>query len=145
MSAMTATVVHVTIERPLKEVYAFASDPENMPLWASGLASGLEPLNDSWIATGPLGKVVVHFVEQNRFGVIDHVVTMPDGLKVYNALRVIPNGSGAEVCFTLLQLPGMSDEDFKRDADLVRDDLATLKNILENPNSLGNLTGPILM
>lgn len=131
MTAMTAKVVHLTIERPLKEVYAFASNPENMPLWAAGLASGLEPLNDSWIATGPMGKVVVHFVEQNNFGVIDHVVTMPDGLKVYNALRVTPNGSGAEVSFTVLQLPGMTDEDFENDAGLVHKDLVTLKDLLE--------------
>lgn len=73
----------------------------------------------------------VNFAPTNEFGVVDHVVRLPDGLKVYNALRVTPNGSGAEVSFTLLRLPGMTDEDFERDAQMVRADLETLKSLLE--------------
>ncbi len=57
--------------------------------------------------------------------------TCCDGLKVYNALRVTPNGDGAEIAFTLLQLPGMTDDDFTRDAGLVKTDLETLKSIVE--------------
>jgi hypothetical protein len=52
-------------------------------------------------------------------------------MKVYNALRVTPNGSGAEVSFTLLRLPDMTEEDFERDAEMVRADLETLKSLLE--------------
>jgi hypothetical protein len=102
-----------------------------MPLWAAGLASGLTPQGENWIASGPLGDVVVKFAPTNDFGVIDHVVTMPDGLEVYNALRVSPNGDGCEIAFTVLQLPGMSDDDFKNDAELVYKDLITLKKLLE--------------
>ncbi|MNT71994.1 hypothetical protein D3C72_2105520 [compost metagenome] len=103
-----------------------------MPHWAAGLAGGLKPDGEDWIADGgPLGEVRVNFAPLNEFGVIDHVVTLPDGMKVYNALRVTPNGSGAEVSFTLLRLPDMTDEDFERDAEMVRVDLETLKSLLE--------------
>ena len=133
MSVTQAQTVHISIQKPWREVYAFASRHDNMPQWAAGLANGLEPDGESWIADGgPLGTVRVDFVPENDLGVIDHVVTMPNGLKVYNALRVTPNGDGAEVTFTLPRLDGMSDADFERDAELVHKDLATLKALLES-------------
>lgn len=131
MTTMLSRIVHVTINRPWREVYAFASDPAKMPLWAAGLASGLTRDGEDWIASGPLGDVRVHFAKPNDLGVIDHVVTMPDGLEVYNALRVTPNGDGAEVSFTLLKLEGMTDADFERDGEMVRADLEALKALIE--------------
>ncbi|MBB3452962.1 hypothetical protein FHT86_001218 [Rhizobium sp. BK313] len=131
MSTMTAKIVHISIDRHWKEVYGFAGRPENMPLWASGLASGLEQDGEDWIAKGTLGTVRVSFTPRNEFGVIDHTVTIESGLKVHNALRVVPNGDGCEVMFTLLKLPGMSDEQFAADAAHVLKDLSTLKSLME--------------
>jgi len=129
---MTARVIHTTIERPWQDVYDFASQPQNMPLWASGLASGLTQQGDEWLADGgPVGTVRVRFAPQNDYGVIDHTVTMESGLLVHNALRVVPNGDGAEVMFTLLRLPGMDDSAFAADAAHVAKDLAALKAIME--------------
>jgi hypothetical protein len=131
MTTMPARIVHITIRRDWRDVYDFAGKPENMPLWASGLASGLEPDGDDWIAHGPLGSVRVSFVTPNEFGVIDHTVMIESGLRVYNALRIVPNGDGCEVMFTLLRLPGMTDEQFAADAAHVQKDLASLKSLME--------------
>src|SRR6478736_3901172 len=131
MSTMPARIVHSSIDRNWRDVYAFAAAPENMPLWASGLASGLERNGDDWIATGPLGTVKVSFVPNNEFGVIDHTVTIESGLRVYNALRIVPNGDGCEVMFTLLRIPGMTDEQFAADAAHIQKDLAALKSLME--------------
>lgn len=46
-------------------------------------------------------------------------------------MRVVANGSGSEVIFTLFRQPGMSDEQVTEDAAWVERDLGTLKNILE--------------
>jgi hypothetical protein len=46
-------------------------------------------------------------------------------------MRVLANGDGAEVVFSLFQRPGMSDEEFARDADWVARDLQILKACLE--------------
>ncbi|PZM13102.1 SRPBCC family protein [Rhizobium tubonense] len=131
MSVMAAKIVHISIDHDWQEVYDFAARPENMPLWASGLASGLEPDGPDWIASGVLGRVRVSFVPRNKFGVLDHTVTIESGLRVYNALRVVPNGDGCEVMFTLLRLPGMTDEQFTADADHVARDLHALKTLME--------------
>lgn len=131
MSLMEAQIVHLGIERNWREVYAFACRPDNMPLWASGLGDGLEREGDQWVAKGPLGSVRVRFAEDNEFGVMDHTVTMETGLDVNNAFRVVPNGSGAEVMFTVLKLPDMDDQQFRRDSDWVMKDLQMLKTLLE--------------
>ena len=131
MPTMVARIVHTTIDRPWRAVYAFAAKPENMPLWASGLATGLEPDGKDWVAHGALGKARVRFTPLNDFGVLDHLVTLETGLQVHNALRVIPNGCAAEVMFTLLKQPEMSTEQFDSDADWVQKDLNALKERLE--------------
>jgi len=43
----------------------------------------------------------------------------------------VPNGDGCEVMFTLLKLPGMTDEQFAADAAHVLKDLSTLKSLME--------------
>jgi hypothetical protein len=131
MTTMTARIVHIGIERNWREVYDYAAEPENMPLWASGLASGLTRDGAGWVAAGPLGEIRVRFAPRNDFGVLDHHVTMADGTGVDNALRVVPNGSGCEVMFTLLKLPDMDDERFAADAAWVEKDLAALKTLME--------------
>ena len=128
---MEAKIVHITIERNWRDVYTFAARPENMQLWASGLAAGLELDGEDWVAHGALGNSRVRFTPLNDFGVLDHLVTLETGLQVHNALRVVANGDGAEVMFTLLRQPGMSKEQFDSDADWVQKDLIALKELLE--------------
>ncbi|ODR91210.1 polyketide cyclase [Sinorhizobium alkalisoli] len=129
---MPARILHISIARDWREVYAFMADHEKMPLWASGLSSGLTRDGEDWIAPGPLGNARVRFVTRNDYGVVDHLVTLEDGRQVHNALRVVPNGDGAEVMFTLLRQPGMSEAQFADDAAWVEKDLARLKSILES-------------
>jgi hypothetical protein len=46
-------------------------------------------------------------------------------------MRVVPNGTGSTVLFTLFQTEGMSDADYERDAGMVLRDLESLKRVLE--------------
>jgi len=123
------------IARPPEEVYAYASDPTHLPAWASGLGSGVEQIAGEWYVESPMGRVRIRFAEPNAFGVLDHDVTLPSGETVRNPMRVTPDGDGAEVVFTLRRAPGVSDEEFARDAGLVAGDLARLKAILEGSDA----------
>jgi len=71
------------------------------------------------------------FAEKNNFGVLDHYVTTPAGMEIYVPMRVLANGTGSEVLFTLFRLPGMTDEKYAEDMKMVEQDLQTLKTILE--------------
>jgi len=129
---MPARIIHLTIDRPWRDVYAFASQPENIPRWAAGLASGLSREGEDWIGDGgPIGKIRVRFAPRNDFGVIDHTVTLETGISFENALRVVPNGDGAEIMFTLIRQPDMDDKAFEKDVAAIHKDLSTLKGILE--------------
>jgi hypothetical protein len=120
-----------SVDRSAADVYRYASDPANIPAWAPGLASSVENVDGHWFVETPAGRAGFAFVERNQFGVLDHEVALPSGDVIYNPMRVIPNGDGCEVVFTLRRLPEMSVEDFERDAGLVQADLTRLKRLME--------------
>jgi uncharacterized protein YndB with AHSA1/START domain len=125
--------VSVSIDRPPDVVYQFAVKPENLPKWAAGLAKSFRRQPDgTWIAEGgPVGSATVRFEERNRLGVLDHDVTVSSGETIHNPIRVIPNGSGSEVVFTLFRRSGVSAAQLAQDANAVENDLRTLKQLLE--------------
>ena len=101
--------VHISehIDRSAAEVYAYASKVENLPHWAAGVSADMQ----------------IRFAESNEFGILDHWAIV-DGQTFYNPVRVIDDGEGSEIIFTLRNTT---------DADkaAVAADLATLKRILE--------------
>jgi hypothetical protein len=123
--------VSVGIERPSDEVYAFVSDPANLPRWATAFCLSVRRSGDEWIVETPQDPVRIAFVAPNDFGVLDHVVTLAPELEIFSPMRVVANGSGSEVLFTLFQRPGMSDAELSDDAALVQRDLETLKGVME--------------
>ena len=129
---MKSQTLSVTIAAPPARVYAFASKPENLPLWVPSFFSAVERISDEWVAQSPLGRVVFSFVPHNVLGVLDHTVTLPSGVRLTNPMRVIPNGDGSEILFTLFQHEGMSDQAFQDDAEQVLSDLHTLRRLLES-------------
>lgn len=127
-----AKQISVSINRPVSDVYQFAANPENLPKWAAGLAqSSLRRFGDSWIAESPMGQVTIKFAPENQLGVMDHEVMLPSGEVNHNPFRVVRNGNGSEVIFTLYHLPRLSEANFKKDAEMVEKDLRKLKLLLE--------------
>jgi len=127
MSVHLSEIVH----RRVDEVYAYASDPRRLPEWAAGLSGSIAQVRGQWVADSPMGRVVVEFAAANAYGVLDHVVVLPSGDRVYNPMRVLALDEVSEVVFTLRRRPGMTDDDFDEDVSAVRADLATLKRVLE--------------
>jgi catechol 2,3-dioxygenase-like lactoylglutathione lyase family enzyme len=136
-SATTASRVRrsrtltIAIDAPPERVYAFASDPENFPKWATSFVRSARNSADGWVLDTIDGPVGIEFAPANALGVLDHVVRPAQGGAVHVPMRVIPNGAGSEVVFTLFQLPDMSDRRFAEDAGMVERDLRTLKSIFE--------------
>lgn len=122
----------VSIACPPEQVYAFASNPENIPKWAEGLGKSIKKKGNAWVVDTPQGAVEIRFAEKNGFGVLDHFVRTASGIDVYVPMRVMPNGTGSEVVFTIYRNPDASDEAFAGDARMVDRDLLKLKSILES-------------
>jgi hypothetical protein len=123
--------VSIAIDRTPDDVYAFASHPPNLPQWAAGLAGSVQQIDGDWFADSPMGRVRIKFASANALRVLDHDVTLPSGLQVHNPMRVLPNGSGSEVIFSVFRRPGMSDAELEADVAAVRRDLQALKRALE--------------
>jgi hypothetical protein len=85
-------------------------DPANLREWALGI----DP------------DVHVLFAPENPFGVVDHTVTLPGGDTVEVPMRVLPDGEGCEVVFTLRG-------DVEGDAEAVQADLERLRQVLAAP------------
>ena len=128
------THISASINRSAKDVYGFISDGDNLELWATGLGITFERDSEQWRVHGPLGTVRVRLAGRNDFGVADQIVTLESGVTVHNPIRVIPNGTGSTVTFTLMRLAGVSDQQFNDDAKWIEKDLAALKTLLEMPH-----------
>lgn len=137
MMLMPARTISVSIARPPDAVYAYASDVRNLPHWAPGFAKAVRRGAQVWEVDTADGSVGFEFVPPNELGVLDHRVLVSAEPAVWNHMRVIGNGDGAEVLFTLFQPTGVADEDFRGDLDLVESDLMTLKRLLEEDQRQG--------
>ncbi|MFM0124402.1 SRPBCC family protein [Paraburkholderia sp. RL18-101-BIB-B] len=126
-----AQIISVHIARDWREVYAFTLEPAAFPEWASGLGRPLGHDGATWRFEGSEGTTTVRFSAPNEYGVLDHYVLLPDGSEIYIPLRVIANGSGCDVQFTLFRVPGMTDGKFAADAQWVERDLGKLKALVE--------------
>ena len=128
---LNSRTITCSINKPPATVFEFASNPENLPKWVLSFCMSVRKSGDEWQMETPTGWVGIRFVAVNDYGVLNHVVTLPDGQSILNPVRVVANDIGSEVMFTLFQLPSMSDEQFSKDAGMVEADLQTLKAVLE--------------
>lgn len=127
---LRSRTVSVSIAVPPGQVIDYVSDPKNLPDW-SFFSSVLETPS-GWVATTPQGSSVgIRFEVSEEFGVVDHFVTPPDRDEIHVPMRVVPNRGGSEVLFTLFRMPNMSEADFAKDREVVVEDLARLREVLE--------------
>jgi hypothetical protein len=131
MTMLRSRTISISINRDPKTVYEFVSNLENLPRWASMAFRSIKQLNGEWIVETPQGSAKVSLTERNRFGVLDHYVKTSTGIEVFVPMRVVQNGEGSEVIFTLFQTVDISDERFAEDIRMVEQDLKHLKSIME--------------
>lgn len=124
---MTWPALHITrsVDADVASVVAVAGIPRGCP--SGRRASARDPLEGGrWLSDSPMGAIEIAFTGPRELGILDHDVTLPDGTVVRNPLRVLPNGGGSEVVFTLFRRPGATDVSFAEDAALVAEDLDRL-------------------
>jgi hypothetical protein len=112
-------------------VAAYVADPRNLPQWASGLCRSVRQEGNAWRVDTGEGEVGLEFTGPAEHGILDHVVTLSPDVQVYVPMRVVPNGEGCEVLFTLFRPPAMTDARLSQDIALVTADLQALKALME--------------
>ena|SRR3989338_1327605 len=128
---LKAKTLSVSIQNTPETVYEFVSHPENLPLWATTFVHSIKQENGEWIIETDKGPAKIRVAEKNILGILDHTVYPAPGVEVFVPMRVVKNGGGCEVLFTLFQQPLMSEEAFASDTRMVEQDLLTLKTLME--------------
>ena len=123
--------ISVSIRRDPKVVYEFVLNLENFPRWARSTFQSIKQLNGKWVAETAQGSVTIDLTERNNFGILDHYVKLSSDAVIFIPMRVIKNGDGSEVIFTLFQTADMPDDKYAEDAKSVEQDLNILKNLVE--------------
>lgn len=123
MTTSISRTISVSIKRDPKVVYEFVLNLENFPRWARSTFQSIKQLNGNWVAETTQGSVTIDLTERNNFGILDHFVKLSSGAVIFVPMRVIKNGEGSEVIFTLFQTADMPDDKFAEDAKSVKQDL----------------------
>lgn len=131
MPLLISKTLTISIACPPSKLYAFVSNPQNLPFWAKTFCRSIEKVNGEWVLDTAQGKVKTRITGKNEFGILDHYITSPSGGEVLVPMRVLPNGDGSEIIFTVFKQPWMTDESFAKDVELVEQDLKSLKAVME--------------
>ena len=129
-----------TIKRSIastpRQVTEDLADPGNHPLWATEFFAGPGEFVGAgiWRMKVPAmgGDVQMKVDSDIEAGIVD-LYLAPAGRDFDAALpvRVIPNGVGADVLFTLARMPGQTEEAFEQGVESMERELDQLKSRLE--------------
>jgi hypothetical protein len=95
-------------------VFAYLSDLDNLPEWATNFCKRLEVVNGQYWATTPDGKMLCQVRAHEPTGTIDYLAGPDQDRLGLSPARVLELPDGQSLFqFTVVQMPLMSDEDFE--------------------------------
>jgi hypothetical protein len=110
---MRSTTVTAVLPAPREKVFAYLSDIENLPEWATEFARELRREDGAYKVVNNLGEFHFETRADERTGVIDMLAgPSPDELALFPTRAVeLPDGTTAYT-FTMFQSPDMPDDLF---------------------------------
>jgi uncharacterized protein YndB with AHSA1/START domain len=128
-----SVTIATSIDYPVKQVYEFLAEPLNLPTWTVAIERIEHRRGSDWAATTPQGEVTFRYHPRNEYGVLDFAMWRPGEAEgEIIPARVFANGDGTEMTLTLYQRPGITDEAFDSEVEWTRNDILTLKTLLES-------------
>ncbi len=132
MSTLETTTVTITIDAPPDTVSADLADPSSHLEWATEFFNGVaeDQRDGTWQMNAPRmgGPVLMRIDGDTARGIIDMYlapVGAPFGAPI--PVRVVPNGDGSDVLFTLARFPNQSDEEWTEGIQSMNRELENLK------------------
>ena len=120
---MTSRTVTAVLAAPKEEVFAFLSDIENLPAWATEFARELRRDGDRYKVVNGFGEFFFEIQADEATGVIDmYAGPAEEEMGLFPTRVVDLPGDRSAFTFTMFQAPGMSDELFEaQHASLLRE------------------------
>lgn len=132
MATLETTTLATTINAPFELVTADLADPTTHPVWATEFfaAPAIEAGDGTFRTVVPRmgGPVRLRIEAHEPSGIID-LYLAPEGAEFGPPLpvRVVPNGDGVDVLFTLARFPGVGDEEWREGLESMTRELQQLK------------------
>ena len=120
MKSRTATTV---LPAPKEEVFAYLSETENLPSWATEFARELKLVDGKYKIVNGLGEFFFEIRADQESGVIDMLAGPSEAELALFPTRVVPlDDRTSAFTFTMFQGPGQNDELFESQyASLLRE------------------------
>jgi hypothetical protein len=112
---MKIRTAHITVAASRDAVFAFLSEPANLPAWATEFCERIERRHDGWIAHTAHGELRFAIESDAATGTID-MYSGPDAtaMAVF-PVRVLAMPPGVTlIAFTFFQAPDLPDEIYER-------------------------------
>jgi hypothetical protein len=132
MATLHTHTLTVTIDAPLAQVAADLADPATHPEWATEFYSGPVRPAEGGEFTAPvpmMGGEVRHRIDADiSRGILD-LYFAPPGAPYGPPIpvRLVPNGDGTDVLWTLARFPGVSDQAWQQGLAAMARELQALK------------------
>jgi hypothetical protein len=123
----------VAIDANPSEVFAFVSDPHNLPRWAPRFASAVRPSGEHWVVSSGASELTIDVSTDSRRGTVD----LLGGPKFDRGAftRVLPNGRGSEFMFTLFFPPDADPQAVADQMEVVETELRSVRELVQTAPS----------
>jgi hypothetical protein len=121
----------ISIAAPSSTVYEYLADASKVPAWAPAFAPRIRPHGADWIVTAPDREFTVSVLARQSAGTVD-IVSAEDHTRGLFA-RVLPNGQGSELLFTLFFPQDASEEAIKTQIATLNTELSVVRETCEQP------------
>lgn len=121
----------IYIDCDAHKVFKFTSNLENLPKWGSSVCKTVKKTDSGYMCESPMGEKKIRTVTDGKLGVIDQYLSLSRSDELMMPIRVIPNGSGAEVLCTMFQHSDLSDEKYEEQLSSMQMELDRLKDLME--------------
>jgi hypothetical protein len=116
----------VSIATTPAAVHGYLADARNLPEWAPSFAAAVRPCGGDWVVTQGDAEIDVTILADRDRGTVDIVAAADHARGVF--LRVLPNGQGSELLFTLLLAPDTPEHQIDAQMATVDNELAAVRH-----------------
>ena len=130
MSAHTQTG---HFKAPPEKLFAFISNIENLPKWATAYAKSVRKEGGDYIVTTPDGDIFQTIDADNKTGIIDlHGGPTKEQMWTWPARVTSDNMGGSILAFSCIQMPHQSDAEFGMQCQALAEEFENIRKIIDS-------------
>jgi hypothetical protein len=119
----------ISIAAALEIVLQFLGDARRLPDWAPAFARAVEPDGQDWLIDSAAGRFRVRVRVSPEHGTVD--LLRPEDPRRGAHMRVLHNGDGSELLFTLVFPVATEDQAIAQQMSTVEAELRTVRDLCE--------------